>query len=114
MTEDDRNHAKATIDRLLDFVDYANVHFISALHGSGVGNLSDSVNDAYKSATRELSTSELSKLLEKAVESHNPPLIQGRRVKLRFAHPGGTNPPTVVIHGNQLNKLPNLEPRLSR
>ena len=65
MTEDDRNHAKATIDRLLDFVDYANVHFISALHGSGVGNLFDSVNDAYKSATRELSTSELSKLLEK-------------------------------------------------
>lgn len=106
MTEDDRNHAKNTIDRLLDFVDYAKVHFISALHGSGVGNLFDSVKEAYESATKKLTTSELTSLLEKAIETHTPPLVQGRRVKLRFAHPGGNNPPTVVIHGNQLNKLP--------
>jgi len=106
MTDEDREYAKATIDRQLYFVHYARVHFVSALHGTGVGNLFDSVKEAFASATRKLTTSELSKLLEKAIETHSPPLVHGRRVKLRFAHPGGTNPPCVIIHGNQLNELP--------
>jgi GTP-binding protein len=106
MTEEDRDHAKATIDRHLDFVRFARVHYISALHGSGVGNLFDSVNEAYESATKKLSTPLLTRLLQKAEETHQPPLVHGRRVKLRYAHPGGNNPPCIVIHGNQLNALP--------
>lgn len=106
MTESDRDHAKATIDRHLDFVRFARVHYISALHGSGVGNLFDSINEAYTSATKKLSTSLLTRLLQQAIVVHSPPLVQGRRVKLRYAHPGGHNPPVIVIHGNQLNALP--------
>lgn len=106
MSEEAREHAKNTIDRHLDFVTFARVHYISALHGSGVGNLFDSVNEAYESATRKLSTPLLTRLLQQAVTVHQPPLVQGRRVKLRYAHPGGSNPPTIVIHGNQLHALP--------
>lgn len=106
LSEDERSHTKTTIDRHLDFVRFARIHFISALHGSGVGNLFDSIDEAYASAMQKLSTSILSRLLEKAIETHSPPLVKGRRVKLRFAHPGGNNPPVVVIHGNQLNELP--------
>ncbi len=107
MDEHARDHARATIDRQLDFVRFARVHFISALHGSGVGNLFDSVNEAYESAIRKLSTTELTRLLEKAQVKHQPPLVHGRRVKLRYAHPGGNNPPLIIIHGNQVNALPN-------
>jgi GTP-binding protein len=106
MTEEDRDHARATIDRHLDFVRFARVHYISALHGSGVGNLFDSINEAYESATKKLSTPLLSRLLQQAQETHQPPLVRGRRVKLRYAHPGGNNPPCIVIHGNQLHSLP--------
>lgn len=106
MTEEDREHARATIDRHLDFVRFARIHYISALHGSGVGNLFDSVNEAYESATKKLSTPMLTRLLQKALVTHSPPLVHGRRVKMRFAHPGGSNPPVIVIHGNQLNALP--------
>ncbi len=106
MSEQDRDHARATIDRHLDFVSFARVHFISALHGSGVGNLFESVNEAYESATKKLSTPLLTRLLQQAIVTHQPPLVHGRRVKLRYAHPGGSNPPTIVIHGNQLNALP--------
>jgi GTP-binding protein len=106
MSEEDRDHAKATIDRHLDFVRFARVHYISALHGSGVGNLFDSVNEAYESAIKKLSTPMLTRLLELAQETHQPPLVHGRRVKLRYAHPGGHNPPCIVIHGNQLHALP--------
>jgi GTP-binding protein len=106
MTEEARDHARATIDRYLDFVKFARVHYISALHGSGVGNLFDSVNEAFESATKKLSTSVLTKLLQKALVTHSPPLVQGRRIKLRYAHAGGHNPPRVIIHGNQVNSLP--------
>lgn len=106
MTEDDRDHAKATIDRHLDFVRFARVHFISALHGSGVGNLFAAVDEAYASATKKLSTPLLSRLLQQAIVTHSPPLVHGRRVKLRYAHVGGHNPPRIIIHGNQLESLP--------
>lgn len=106
LSEDAREHARATIDRHLDFVRFARVHFISALHGSGVGNLFDSINEAYESATKKLSTPLLTRLLQKALETHSPPLVHGRRVKLRYAHPGGHNPPLIIIHGNQVHALP--------
>jgi len=106
MSEEARDHARNTIDRHLDFVKFARVHFISALHGSGVGNLFDSVNEAYECAMRKLSTPQLTKLLQQAQVTHSPPLVHGRRVKLRYAHPGGHNPPLIIIHGNQVKALP--------
>lgn len=106
MSEEDRDHTRNTIDRHLGFVNFAKIHYISALHGSGVGNLFDSVNDAYASANKKLSTPILTRLLQKALETHSPPLVHGRRVKLRYAHAGGHNPPRIIIHGNQVNALP--------
>ena len=106
MSEEAREHAKATIDRRLDFVRFARMHFISALHGTGVGNLFDSVDEAYASAIKKLSTPVLNRLLQQAQTAHQPPLVHGRRVKLRYAHAGGHNPPCIVIHGNQLESLP--------
>lgn len=106
MTEEAREHARASIDRQLDFVSFARVQFISALHGTGVGNLFDSVNEAYTSATKKLSTPMLTRLLQQALTTHSPPLVHGRRVKLRYAHVGGHNPPRVIIHGNQVDALP--------
>lgn len=106
MTNEERDHARATIDRHLDFVKFARLHYISALHGSNVGNLFTSVDEAYESATKKLSTPMLTRLLQKAIVTHSPPLVHGRRVKLRYAHPGGNNPPLIVIHGNQVHTLP--------
>lgn len=106
MSEEDRERARASLDRQLDFVEFARIHFISALHGSGVGNLFESVQEAYQSATKKLSTPALTRLLQQAIVTHSPPLVHGKRIKLRYAHPGGNNPPTVVIHGTRLHELP--------
>lgn len=106
MTESAREKARLSLDRHLDFVSFARIHYISALHGSGVGNLFDSVNEAYQSATKKLSTPLLTRLLQQAQVTHTPPLVHGRRIKLRYAHPGGNNPPRIIIHGNQLQALP--------
>lgn len=99
------------IDKQLPFVRFAETFFISALHGSSVGKLYGAIDRAYESATKKYSTSDLTRLLEKAVQSHQPPLINGRRIKLRFAHQGGMNPPRIIIHGNQITKVPSVYKR---
>lgn len=106
LEQDVKADIKRELDRRLGFIDFANVHFISALHGTGVGHLYESVEAAYASATKRISTSMLTRILEMAREDHQPPLVRGRRVKLRYAHAGGYNPPRIVIHGNQVNSLP--------
>ena len=105
LSQDIKDQVKSELDRRLDFIDFARVHFISALHGSGVGNLFDSVEEAYACATQKTSTSMLTRILRMATEEHQPPLVNGRRVKLKYAHTGGHNPPIIVIHGNQVEKL---------
>ncbi|UTW45392.1 ribosome biogenesis GTPase Der [bacterium SCSIO 12696] len=104
---DQKESIKKELKRRLRFADFADTHFISALHGSGVGNLYESIENAYASATDKLSTSWLTRILEDAVAQHQPPMVQGRRIKLRYAHSGGQNPPLIVIHGNQTDHVPN-------
>ncbi len=106
-----RGEVKETLDKRLGFIDFARLHFISALHGSGVGNLFKSVNEAYQSATKRISTSLLTYIMRMAVEEHQPPLVRGRRVKPKYAHAGGYNPPIVVIHGTQVKDLPDTYKR---
>lgn len=104
---DQRDWIKRELDRRLRFAEYADTHYISALHGTGVGHLYKSINSAYASATRKLNTNALTRILEAAVFDHPPPMVNGRRIKLRYAHAGGQNPPLIVIHGNQTDSLPN-------
>lgn len=104
---DKKDWIKSELKRRLRFVEFADIHFISALHGTGVGHLYESIGNAYSSATDKLSTNRLTKILEDAVIDHQPPLVKGRRIKMRYAHAGGKNPPVIVIHGNQVDDIPN-------
>ena len=95
----------------LDFVPFAPLHFISARHGTGVGELMQSAERAYEAAMREMPTKQLTRTLEHALTMHQPPLVHGRRIKLRYAHQGGRNPPRIVIHGNQTTSVPDAYTR---
>ncbi|NKB32244.1 MAG: ribosome biogenesis GTPase Der [Pseudomonadales bacterium] len=106
MEDDQKDTIKSDIRRRFTFVDFAAIHFISAMHGTGVGDLYKSIHKAHSSAKKKLSTNQLTKILERATLDHAPPIVNGRRIKLRYAHPGGQNPPTIVIHGKQTKKLP--------
>jgi GTP-binding protein len=101
-----KDRVKVQLDRRLHFVKFADLHYISALHGTGVGNLYKSIESSYASAVDKLSTNKLTLILQDAVIHHQPPLVRGRRIKLRYAHAGGKNPPIIVIHGNQLDEIP--------
>ncbi len=106
MTDEQKQNIQRKIDLKLTFLDYATQLRISALHGTGVGDLFDAACKAYESSIKEFPSALVTRTLEKIVEQHQPPLVRGRRIKLKFAHQNGINPPCIVIHGNQTNVLP--------
>ncbi|MDA0911059.1 MAG: ribosome biogenesis GTPase Der [Proteobacteria bacterium] len=107
MSASDRENLKEEINRRLVFLkDYVDIHFISALHGTNVGHLFASLKNAYRSATKRIPTPELTQVLKMATQDHVPPMSGKSRIKLKYAHMGGHNPPVIVIHGNQVNSLP--------
>ena len=106
LSADHRKKVRDDLERRLPFLDFAERITISALHGTAVGDLLPAVVRAYDAAMRDMSTTELTNELEAALIAHPPPLVRGRRIKLRYAHQGGRNPPVIVIHGNQTERLP--------
>jgi len=101
-----REAMREDLERRVEFLRFTRIHFVSALHGSGVGELFKSIDKAHLSAFVNLSTPKLTRLLDLAVTQHAPPMHAGRRIKLRYAHQGGVNPPIIVIHGRQADKVP--------
>ncbi|MBF0265487.1 MAG: ribosome biogenesis GTPase Der [Gammaproteobacteria bacterium] len=111
LEKDIKERIKSEIDRRIHFINFAKIHYISALHGSGVGLLYDSVEKAYESAMKQFQTSHLTDLLENAVQMHQPPMVHGRRIKMIYAHQGGQNPPIIVVHGRQVDQTPDVYTR---
>ena len=106
LSADEKARVKRELDNRLTFLDFAERQMISALHGTGVGELMHAVQRAFRSALLKVPTAELTRLLEQAVQNHPPPLVKRRRIKFRYAHQGGQNPPRIVIHGNQTQSIP--------
>jgi GTP-binding protein len=106
MDDYDREQFKVNFEKKVNFVDYARRYFMSALHGTGVGKLYFAINEAYESTTRKISTAMATKALDDAQRTHQPPLVKGRRIKLRYAHIGSHNPLVIVVHGKQTSVLP--------
>ncbi|MFV1973035.1 MAG: ribosome biogenesis GTPase Der [Thiohalobacterales bacterium] len=102
----ERSAVRNQLELKLPFLGFASTMFISALHGTAVGELYAEISRAHASAMRDLPTPRLTAVLEQAVQAHQPPLVRGRRIKLRYAHQGGRNPPVIVIHGNQTERVP--------
>lgn len=103
LKEDERDWIKREIDRKLMFLDFAEFHYISALRKKGLPELFKSVDIAYKAAFAKLATPQLTRVLQDALQQHQPPISKGIRPKLRYAHQGGSNPPIVVIHGSHVD-----------
>jgi GTP-binding protein len=101
-----RDDLREELDRQLPFLDFVEVFFISALHGSNIVDLLHGASRAAAAAIRDLPTNELNSILHAAIEAHPPPIVRRHRVKLSYAHQGGKRPPVIVIHGNQTKRLP--------
>jgi len=103
---DQRDEIRRLLTLKIDFVPFAPIHFVSARHGTGVGDLVHSMIRAYEAAMRQMKTPELTRCMQAAMEQHQPPIVRGRRIRLRYAHQGGRNPPRIVVHGSQAAHVP--------
>ncbi len=101
-----RRARKATLERRLQFVPWAPLHTISALHGTGVRRLIRDVRAVYRAGAFEVGTMRLNRILRGLVAAHPPPAVRGRQIKLRYAHKAGDHPPRILVHGNQTDALP--------
>ncbi|BBI99832.1 GTPase Der [Ferrigenium kumadai] len=101
-----RDMVKRDIERKLHFLDFAKLHFISALNGTGIDKLLKSVDEAYAAAMIKLPTPKLTRALMAALEKQQPPKGARFRPKMRYAHQGGSNPPLIIIHGSGLDDVP--------
>lgn len=101
-----RRRVRIDVERKLAFLDDIEPLFVSAKYGGGVGAVMPAVRVAYESALADLPTAQLNIVLHEATTSVPPPMVGNRRIKLKYAHQGGKNPPLVVIHGNLTGKVP--------
>jgi GTP-binding protein len=106
MEEIDKTHFKESIDQYLPFATFARRYFISAKHGTGIGKLYYALNESYESSNKELNTGFLTQVLNQALEDHQPPLVRGRRIRLRMAHIAARHPLTILVHGKQTEAIP--------
>jgi GTP-binding protein len=101
-----REQTKSLLDRKLSFCTWAPIVTISAKHGTGLAELFKAIHKAHDSATRVFSTAEVTKAIEIAYTTNPPPVVRGHVAKMKYCHPGDTNPPTFIVHGNRLKTLP--------
>ena len=102
----ERNKLRSELERRLPFLDFVEQHTISAKHGSNIYDLLRSARRAAECAMVDMPSGRLTDILGEAIDAHPPPVVRGRRIKLSYAHQGGRNPPVVVVHGNQTERLP--------
>jgi GTPase len=101
-----REKMKSEVAWKLGFLNFAEIHNISARQGKGLPGLLRSVDAAFGAAMAKLPTPKLTRVLLAALERQAPPKSGQVRPKLRYAHQGGMNPPRVIIHGNALDRVP--------
>ncbi len=100
-----KTRARSQLAHLLSFLPQAEPVPVSALHGSGLGELVAAWNDRLERAQADLATPRVNRVLTAAVRAHPPALVERIRPKLRYGHQGGRNPPLLIIHGSRLELL---------
>ena len=83
----------------------------SALTGAGVNKLLPAVRRAHEVWNSRVTTGELNRWFEAALERHQPPLVDGRRLKLRYMTQAKSRPPTFILFGTRAELLPDAYKR---
>ncbi len=83
----------------------------SALTGAGVNKLLPAVRRAHEVWNSRVTTGELNRWFEGALERHQPPLVDGRRLKLRYMTQAKSRPPTFILFGTRAEMLPDAYKR---
>ncbi|OQM34482.1 hypothetical protein AOQ89_01170 [bacterium endosymbiont of Pedicinus badii] len=98
------NYIKKHIKKNFQFFSFFPIHFVSALKNVGIRNLISNFHKVYQYTRRRIRSSEINKILRNSLEK-NP--IKKKKVSIKYAHIGGKNPTTIILHGKNLHKISN-------
>jgi GTPase len=101
-----RQRLRELVDRVLPQIKGAPVVAISARSGEGLDHLMKSVIDAHAVWNRRVPTAALNRFLAQASETHPPPAIRGRRIRLDYMTQPKSRPPTFVLFSSRAAALP--------
>jgi GTP-binding protein len=79
---------------------------ISALTGAGVEKFLPTVREAHRIWNERVPTGALNRWFEGALERHQPPMVEGRRLKLRYMTQAKARPPTFLVFGTRAEQMP--------
>ena len=100
------NGIKAALEEGLSQVKGLPVLTVSAKTGKGIDQLLGAAFELREQWSRRVSTGELNRWFERAIEANPPPAPGGKRIKLRYITQVKSRPPSFVIFGNRLSELP--------
>ncbi|MEW6518214.1 MAG: ribosome biogenesis GTPase Der [Thermodesulfobacteriota bacterium] len=103
LVKNEKKQQKAILDEVAmatRFMEYAPVLNISALTGAGINRIFPVLEEVYRQYTTEFSTNMINRILQNAVEAHNPPLHKGKRLKFYYTTQVGIRPPTFLVFVN--------------
>ena len=106
MDSEQRRALKNSLSRRLSFAEWIPIHHTSALNRTGIRKLYPKVRQIHRAGKLDVATPELNRILHDAVERHTPPTIRSRSVKLRYVNKLRDHPPSLLVHGNQVESLP--------
>lgn len=101
----EKKKIKELIKDKIKFLHFLRIHFISALYKKGIFQIFNSIYESYQESQKKINTATLTKTMHIAVKKHQPPMVKGQKIKLKYAHLGSSNPPKIIIHGNRVKNL---------
>ena len=97
---------KKELEYFSNIVDNASIILISALNNMNIKKLLHAVGKISYSIYKRYKSSLLTNILNMATDEHQPPIINSRRIKLKFAQQAKSDSLSIIIFGNQTDKLP--------
>ncbi|MDY0871620.1 ribosome biogenesis GTPase Der [Dongia rigui] len=103
----------AAIKKLNDRIDWSlpqikgvPILTVSAMTERGLDKMMKAVLDIYETWNRRVSTAKLNRWLSEVTAMHPPPLVAGRRIKIRYITQIKTRPPTFALFASKADDLP--------
>lgn len=103
-----KKQIKLLLEEKVHFLSQIEVKYISAIRKFGVHELFTAINLAYQSLCAKFSTPLLTRIVKEIVSRQAPVASKGNKMykpKIKYAHQGDTEPPVIVLHGNNLDKI---------
>ena len=100
------NGVKAALEEGLSQLKGVPVLTVSGKTGKGIDQLLGAAFEVRDSWSRRISTGELNRWFERAVEQNPPPAPGGKRIKLRYITQVKSRPPSFVVFGTRVDQLP--------